>query len=256
MTNRSFFLPIDDPSRVAESRGIVALIAEREGMSAARGSNATIVVSELASNLLKHAQRGELQISPLSLRGDAGIEILSLDRGPGISDLDECFTDGHSTAGTAGTGLGAVRRLSDEFDVSSQPGRGTVIVSQVHANTRSFPSSNFNLGLASRPLFGETVSGDSWAIRFDGNAALILMADGLGHGLLAAAASGAAVDAFSRAIDPSPLNLVRTIHQALRGTRGAAIAVASVEFGERCVRFCGLGNIAGTVLSPSKSYSM
>src|SRR5579863_1119319 len=102
--NAPFFLTIDDSSLVAEGRRLATLVAEREGLPADIVSNAAIVASELASNLWKHAQRGELHIAPLSSRGEAGIEILSLDRGPGISNLSECLEDGHSTAGTAGTG--------------------------------------------------------------------------------------------------------------------------------------------------------
>lgn len=254
--NASFFLMIDDPSRVAESRRIATKVAEREGMPPDAASNAAIVASELASNLWKHAQRGELHIAPLSARREAGIEILSLDRGPGIANVSECLKDGHSTAGTAGTGLGAVRRLSDAFDICAYPGKGTIVVSQILAKTTARPGRGFTLGLTSRPLSGEDVSGDAWAARLGENAAVIMIADGLGHGLLAADASGAAVDAFNGSNEQSPANLVQAIHGALRGTRGAAVAVASVELSQSRVRFAGLGNIAGTVITSSKSHAM
>ena len=253
--NTSFSLMIDDASRVAEGRRIAMQVAEREGMPPNAVSNAAIVASELATNLLKHAQRGELHIAPLSGRGEAGIEFLSLDRGPGISNMTQCLEDGHSTAGTSGTGLGAVRRLSDAFHVASQPGKGTILVSQIRAKA-SAASLGFTLGLTSRPLSGEAVSGDAWAVRLGETAAVIMIADGLGHGLSAADASRAAVDAFNGSNEQSPANLVQAIHGALRGTRGAAVAVASVDFSEARVRFAGLGNIAGTVITSSKSHAM
>jgi anti-sigma regulatory factor (Ser/Thr protein kinase) len=254
--NESFFLMIDDPSRLAESRRIATQVAEREGMAPDVASNAAIVASELASNLWKHAQQGGLHIAPLSGHGEPGIEILSVDRGPGIQNLSECLKDGHSTAGTAGTGIGAVRRLSDAFDIHSQPGKGTVVLSQIWAKAPAGPGSGFTLGLLSRPVSGETVSGDAWAVRRGQDAVLIMVADGLGHGILAAEASSAAVDAFNGSTEPSPAGLVRAIHAALRSTRGAAVAVASVEFSQARVRFAGLGNIAGTVVASSKSHSM
>jgi anti-sigma regulatory factor (Ser/Thr protein kinase) len=231
-------------------------VAEREGMTPDAVSNAAIVASELASNLWKHAQRGELHIAPLSGRGEAGIEILSLDRGPGISNVNDCLKDGHSTAGTSGTGLGAVRRLSDTFDISSQPGKGTIVVSQILAKAPAGPGAGLIVGLTSRPVAGEAVSGDAWAVRSGENAMLIMVADGLGHGVLAADASSAAVDAFNGSTEQSPANLVQVMHGALRGTRGAAVAIARVEFGQARVRFAGLGNIAGTVITSSKSHAM
>jgi len=251
-----FFLVIDDQSRVAEGRRIATLVAERQGLSSNAVANAAIVASELASNLSKHAQRGELHIAPLSGRGGPGVEILAIDRGPGIANLTESLRDGHSTTGTSGTGLGAVRRLSDEFDIVSQPGKGTIVVSQIHAQRVAAQGSPFSIGLCARPVAGETMSGDGWSVRFEENAVLIMVADGLGHGALAADASSAAVDSFCRSNEHLPVELVQVMHAALRGTRGAAVAVSRVEFGHGRVRFAGLGNIAGAVVTSSKSQSM
>jgi anti-sigma regulatory factor (Ser/Thr protein kinase) len=255
VSSTPFFLRIDDPSLVAESRRLATVVAQREGLPQNRIANIAIIVSELASNLLKHAQGGELHIAPLSGRGEAGVEILSIDRGPGISHVSECLNDGHSTTGTSGTGLGAVRRLSDEFDIFSQPGKGTIIVSQIRM-TPAARGLRIEIGLASRPVTGETVSGDAWAVRNGDDSALILVADGLGHGALAADASRAAVDAFNRSAEESPGILVQVLHRALHGTRGAAVAIASVDFSLGRVRFAGLGNIAGVIVGSSKLQAM
>jgi anti-sigma regulatory factor (Ser/Thr protein kinase) len=249
-------LEIADSSWVGESRRIAARIAEREGMPAGRAADAAVVVSELATNLLKHAQKGLLQIAPLSARGQpAGVEILAIDRGPGIANLPASFLDGHSTAGTAGGGLGAIRRLSSDFDVYSQPGKGTVIVSQIFSEKIAVPPS-FRVGVTARPLAGEPVSGDAWAIRVGETAALLMIADGLGHGVLAAEASTAATLAFQSSGEQSPERLVELMHRALRGTRGAAVAVARVDFEDSCVRFAGLGNVAGAVATAGKWRAM
>jgi anti-sigma regulatory factor (Ser/Thr protein kinase) len=273
------FLEIDDPSRVAESRRITALVAEREELTAGRAAEAAIVVSELATNLLKHAQRGALQITPLSIRAQPGIEILAIDRGPGMSNPSDSFHDGHSTAGTLGTGLGAVRRLSSVFDISSQPGKGTVILSQLFEKldpalaggasqaeacatilpnpiARNVEPTPFCVGVTTRPVAGEPVSGDAWTVRFLEDAVLLMVADGLGHGLLAAEASAAAARAFYGSKEESAEGLVATIHRALRSTRGAAVAVARIEFHESRVRFAGLGNVAGTVVVGGKLHAM
>jgi anti-sigma regulatory factor (Ser/Thr protein kinase) len=235
---------------------MATVMAEREELTPDAVAKAAIVASELGSNLLKHAQRGELHIAGLSGRGHRGVEIISIDRGPGIVNVVDSLRDGHSTTGTSGTGLGAVRRLSDEFDIFSQPGKGTILVSQIHARDRTAAPPGFTVGLASRPVSGETVSGDAWAVRLGEDNVLLMVADGLGHGVLAADASGAAVEAFNRSTEKAPSNLVQVMHSALRGTRGAAVAVASVDFKEARVRFAGLGNIAGTVIAGGKSQAM
>ncbi len=256
MSGATYFSWIDDPSQVAEGRRMATVVAEREGLPSDAAAKAAIVASELGSNLLKHAQRGELHITGLSGRGGRGVEILSIDRGPGIVNVGDSLQDGHSTTGTSGTGLGAVRRLSDEFDIFSQPGKGTILVSQIHGGDGLANLAGFRVGLASRPVFGETVSGDAWAVRLGDGDVLFMVADGLGHGVLAADASSAAVNAFNRSTEQSPAGLVQVMHNALRGTRGAAVAVARVEFREARVRFAGLGNIAGTVIAGGKSHAM
>ncbi len=256
-------------SRVAESRRIAAQVAEREEFLPTPLQKPPLSLRSWLPSLWKHAKRGELHIAPLSRRGNAGVEILSLDRGPGIQNIGQSLVDGHSTVGTAGTGLGAIQRLSDEFDIYSQPGKGTVLVSQILAKPlmesgrepAQDPSRGFAIGVTSRPLSGESVSGDAWSVKFGEKGTLIMVADGLGHGLSAADASGAAVDAFCRSTNPSPVELVQAIHAALRGTRGAAVAVASVEPGHGHVRFSGVGNIAGVVimgvaLGSAKAYAM
>lgn len=256
MSNAPYFSLINELSQVAESRRMATVVAEREGLSPDVAAKAALVASELGSNLLKHAKRGELHITGLSMRGGAGVEIVSIDRGPGMANIHDSLQDGHSTTGTSGTGLGAIRRLSHEFDIASQPGQGTILVCQIRGKDWVADKSEFKVGLTSRPVSGEPISGDSWAVRFGEDSALLMVADGLGHGILAADASRAAVDTFNRSTEQSPSNLVQVMHGALRGTRGAAVAVARVEFGAARVRFAGLGNIAGTVITPHKLHAM
>jgi anti-sigma regulatory factor (Ser/Thr protein kinase) len=251
---RGTLLSIDHDSRVAEVRRLAQVTAEEEGLR--DPGKAAIVATELATNILKHAGKGEMQVAGLSPRGSRGVEILAMDRGPGIANLKDSLQDGRSTAGTSGTGMGAVRRMSDEFEVYSQPGKVTVLMARMYAAKGKDQRPSCVVGVTERPLSGEAVSGDSWGIRCDGDTILLMVADGLGHGLLAAAASEAALNAFHHSTEQEPTALVEAIHRALRGTRGAAVAVASVEFGRAHVRFSGLGNVAGTILSAGKSIGM
>jgi anti-sigma regulatory factor (Ser/Thr protein kinase) len=235
-------IPVEDASRVAEVRRNATAIAIQEGLDETAVANSAIVASELATNLVKYAQKGEIHLLPLSGRSSPGLEILSIDRGPGIADLQGCLADGYSTRGTSGTGLGAVRRLSNQFEVHSLPEWGTIIVAQV---TGQPASSDFLLGVAAKPVRGETVTGDAWATRMSGNSRLLVVADGLGHGVQAAEASGEAIRIFLKSSADSAVELVQQIHAALKGSRGAAVSVAKLD--QNTVHFAGLGNVAGVI---------
>lgn len=251
-------LPIDDPSRVAAARRLATSIARAEGLDEASIASVELVTTEMATNLLKHAQGGEIHVTQIAGQGAPGVDVLSIDRGPGITSMEECLRDGHSGTGTSGTGLGAIARLSRTFDAYSETGKGTVMVARLSAPVlNSFePEPPMVIGFAGRPVSGEDLSGDSWAMRQDGAISLFIIADGLGHGIQAAEASAEAISAFrtSRDLDPTPV--VQRVHRALRGTRGAAVAVASVDRNKRVVRYAGIGNISGVVVSPEKTQFM
>src|SRR5688572_12749729 len=113
-------LPVTDPSQVGEARRRAAALAQRLGFDDTDAGKVAIVVTEAANNLVKHARDGEILLHPLEQDGTAGLEVLALDKGPGL-DLSRCLRDGFSTGGTPGTGLGAIARLSAVFDVHSSP---------------------------------------------------------------------------------------------------------------------------------------
>ena len=248
---------IDDPTRVSEVRRNAIALAQGEGLDENAVSDVAIIATELSTNLLKHAVQGELHLSPLWDRAQKGVEILSIDRGPGIGNLRSCLADGYSSVGTAGTGLGAVTRLSTTFDAYSEVGRGTVFLSRLHARSETpcaLPS--IVLGVVSRPVANETVSGDAWAVKYTGHGSLLLLADGLGHGPLAADASGGAVAAFRQTLDTAPRAILERIHAALKGTRGAAVSVAHLNYENGKCCFGGVGNVAGRVIGPESTSHM
>src|SRR5688500_2123976 len=98
------------------------------GLGEVRQGEVAIVVTELATNLVKHARGGELLIRAVE---DGTLEVLAVDRGGGIARPAEVMRDGYSTAGTLGAGLGAVRRLAARFDLYSTPGAGTVVMARL-----------------------------------------------------------------------------------------------------------------------------
>jgi anti-sigma regulatory factor (Ser/Thr protein kinase) len=251
--NRLF--PIDDPSRVAEVRRAAAKIAREEGLEEARCANAEVVATEIATNLVKHAKLGEIYLDSLSDTGRAGVEILSIDRGPGMSSVDQCIRDGFSSTGSPGTGLGAMLRLSDEFDAHSIPENGTVLVSRVYRSPETPPCGAW-IGSLCVPIRGEEISGDSWGIHLDASSATLILADGLGHGIMAAEASKEAVLAFRALPSFNPAAAIDQVHRQLRGTRGAAVAIARIDFAQSKVQYAGIGNISGVIGGGARVQSM
>jgi serine/threonine-protein kinase RsbT len=97
------------------------------GFDAIATGQLVTTASELGTNVLKYAVRGEIVIRPIEQSGRRGLLIQATDHGPGIRDIDEALLDHHSTGGTLGLGLPGVRRMMDEFDIRSEPNRGTTV---------------------------------------------------------------------------------------------------------------------------------
>ncbi|MBM2617910.1 SpoIIE family protein phosphatase [Actinoplanes sp. LDG1-06] len=222
-------------------------LAVELGMPERRINDLSIVAAEAAGNLAKHADEGVLLVRAVRRGGQAGVELIALDRGPGMADLAHSFGDGHSTAGTLGIGLGAIVRQATWCDMHSVPGKGTVLAVQVWPGEP--PTTPWAAGIT-RPITGEPISGDAFAVRDADGRRQVMMCDGLGHGGPAAAAAHEAVRAFIDAPAAPPAAVLEHLHRRISHTRGAAVAVAELDAGAGLVRYAGLGNIAGTVLTP------
>ncbi|RCJ37860.1 serine/threonine protein kinase [Nostoc minutum NIES-26] len=255
--SNSVVLSILESSQAGEARRNAVALASRLGFNETAKGKVAIVATEIANNLVQHAREGLLLLQTINKQNVLGIEILSLDKGPGIHNIDECLRDGFSTASTPGNGLGAISRLSDVFEIYSRPNEGTAILSQLWAAplSDSLPE-QLELGVVCLPKTGEEVSGDAWASKVNEQYSLILVADGLGHGPLAARASLEAVRIFEESSHRSPKEIVEAAHGALRSTRGAALAIAQINFEQQSIRFTGVGNIGASFLSPVKNYSL
>ncbi|MGA3399707.1 MAG: ATP-binding SpoIIE family protein phosphatase [Acetobacteraceae bacterium] len=239
---------IADGSQVAEARRLVGDYARSHGLPEARRGEVAIVVTELATNLLKHGGGGQILADAFDDHDGAGLELLALDRGCGMADVERCIGDGYSTAGSPGNGLGAIMRLSDQMRIYSRPGRGTAIVVRFLTH-KPKPAPTTQVGAAVAPYPGETACGDRWTLGYAQAGRTLLIADGSGHGIEAARAAGLAVRIFHDRIDDSCERLVEQMHHVLRPTRGAAIAVARIDTVARTVRYVGVGNISGVLVS-------
>jgi anti-sigma regulatory factor (Ser/Thr protein kinase) len=250
----SLSIAIDDRSAIGEARRTSAKVAEAARFGESRSSDVQLVVTELATNLFVHAKQGEILLQLLSNGPSSGFEIIAIDHGPGIADLQSCLGDGYSKAGTRGCGLGAIKRLSNEFDIYSTRPEGTVIVSRIFS--QNSPAETARLyGAINVPLSGERESGDAWQFMRLKNGLAAVVIDGLGHGPLAALAAAEAVNTFNDREFDNPTAYLEAAHNAMRSTRGAAIAVAQADFNRHTLDYAGIGNISGSIFDRSGAKS-
>jgi anti-sigma regulatory factor (Ser/Thr protein kinase) len=236
---------VEEPSQVAQARRMGAALAADVRLDAERAGRLALVVTESGTNLLRHAGRGQILLQPVNGHGAAAVEMLALDRGPGMTNVDRCMEDGYSTVGGAGSGLGAMRRLSALFDVYSRPGHGTAILSRVGETAAHARVMVHGVCVAAR---GQERCGDAWDEEPRADGVTILVVDGLGHGPDAAEAAAAAVAAFRRAKLEPPARRLEAMHAAMRGTRGGAAGIADIDLAAHRVRFAGVGNVGAMVL--------
>ena len=241
--------PMEDPSRVGEARRQAAELARDCGLDDVQAGRLALIVTELGTNLVRHAQAGRLLLS--ARRGRAEVEVVAIDEGPGIPDVGRSLGDGFSTGGTPGTGLGAVRRLATSFDLHSEVPHGTVIVARVRAPLPGSPATDAAIlvGAISLAAPGEQVCGDGWAFALHGNKAALVVADGLGHGPEAAHAAAEALAVFQEDPMAAPAQLLARTHVRLRSTRGAAVTLLQVDASADVLRSAGAGNVLGRMVS-------
>jgi len=241
---------IGDPSGSAEARRVSTRLAKEIGFSETETGHVAIVATELATNLIKHAKQGQMIIGASRHGQRLGIELLSLDQGPGIANIPMCMRDGYSTAGSLGTGLGAIARMADEFDIHSIQGKGTAVLATLcTAEQGRQPAPHIAFGISCLPIPGEEICGDGWAYETLADRTICMVADGLGHGPNAAIAAEQAVATAREHKMKNPAEIMEMIHGALRSTRGAALAIAQVRHADGLLRFCGVGNIAATLIT-------
>lgn len=248
---------VNDASHAGEARRHAAGYSEELQFGERPRGSLAIVVTEIVSNLVKHAGTGTVVLEAISRNGNKGVRVLGLDKGPGIKDVNAALQDGHSTAGTPGNGLGAIQRLSDVFDIHSAPGVGTAILAEIWSSKKvADHTSALEVGVISVPVKGEEVCGDGWGVKQTAQSVLLMVVDGLGHGILAAEAAREAERIFTGSRSDSPTPILQDAHDALKKTRGAAMAVASLNLEHGVISFAGLGNIGASIVTPGSSRGM
>jgi anti-sigma regulatory factor (Ser/Thr protein kinase) len=250
-------LEVLDSSNVGAARRAAKALAESLGFAPPACEEIALAMTELATNLIKHARDGKLVLTPLAGDGRVGLEIESLDSGPGIADIQQALADGFSSAGTLGTGLGEVNRLMDELDITSERGRGTRLVCRkwVRRETASLRPCPLVFGVATRPRQAGEDNGDAFVIKPWAESALVGVIDGLGHGAFAHRAAQAARQYVESHFDQPLDRIFLGTGCACRATRGVVMALARFDWGRGRLAFASVGNIETRVFPHSEPFN-
>lgn len=248
MDNPQLLFTVADRSYFALLKKEIHALAINMGFGSEKAGKVDIVVAELVSNLVKHANGGHLLVKQIKdFRQGEGIELVSMDNGRGIPDLKRMMQDGVSTKNTLGHGLGSIQRLSDKCEIYTQKDWGTIILSRLFKDDNASPArttEKVEISSLVIPKPGEQLCGDGVYYKLTKEKLKLFVGDGLGHGPEAAKAVGEAIQVFKNSQEDSPVDIIRQVHHSVRKTRGLVASVAVFNFKEKKWRICGVGNVA------------
>lgn len=245
------WLEIDGPSSVAVARRFARTVATAVGFPEVRTEEAVIVVSELATNIVKYAGSGRMLVQWMPHARGYRLAIVASDKGPGIGDVALMMTDRQSSGGSAGIGLGAVKRLSDRFDIHSTPGGGTIVACEFLA-----PGLGLHPSIELAGLFlahpDEDISGDRWQAWETPHGLRLALIDGMGHGPQAAEAAGTIVDMLAGHAQLPPAEALGSVMRDYRNLRGGVASVADIDASRGEIGYANIGNIASMRFRPGE----
>ena len=260
--------PVREPEDAGGLRRELGGCAQERGVRPALAAKAELAATEIATNILGHAGgRGYVLFRGIGEGQSAGIEMIGVDRGPGIEDVARALADrtpadyermlhADGRPQGIGAGLSAVRRLASEFDIFSRPGEGTVVLARFHGGATPLDG-GYQVGGVSVALEGFGIqSGDGWATATDGSACTAVLVDGLGHGPIAKAAADAALDVFAREYQGDCEKYILLAHEALRATRGGVLGLCRIDRHAMTTHFVGIGNIEGRILLRDRAHGL
>lgn len=228
----------------------------------------TTIVSELCSNIAKYAGSGSLNIKRIESGDRVDICIHAQDHGPGIANIALALEDHFSTGGTLGLGLPGVKRMADEFTVSSSAGTGTQVfvrkrivgrpdqhkASAIFASPRpdpGCPDGLWDVSARIRAFPASLTCGDAALALQCAGGLLLAVVDASGHGTRASTVAQQAIDVLTRHCSPDLVAMLEKVHHALRGTLGAAVGLAFVNPVTRTANYAGVGNTQATKIGRS-----
>ena len=240
---------IGDVSEIAPARRGIGAFAGALGFGTEDAGRAALVATEIGTNLVKHGGGGELIVKQINDGTRRGIELLGLDKGAGMTDVGTCLRDGYSTSGSPGTGLGAMERMSQRFEVFSRIGLGTAVLAHLWPDSRQPSAQRLEIGALAIPKPGETFCGDAWCYTERVEGVLVMAVDGLGHGLAASEAANEACRVFETEKHRPAIRIMKSLHEALRPTRGAAATLMEIDWDAGRATSVAVGNVQAALVN-------
>ncbi|MEW6261804.1 MAG: ATP-binding protein [Thermodesulfobacteriota bacterium] len=224
-------------------------MAEEVGFNSSDCALLEIVVSELATNIVKYAVKGTISLENIP----GGVEIISEDCGRGIENIEQALNPGKSSRGL-GLGLNGVKRMMDHLEIVSAKEKGTRIIARKWRADIPYPvrpkqeygvptGGLMKYGVISIPALGSELNGDAYVIKEFQNKALIAVLDGLGHGHNAYMVVQQAVDYIQRNYSDDIAAIIEGCHEVLRRTRGMVMRLTRIDFEEEKLTTAGVGNV-------------
>lgn len=247
MANRTHVVfKANDRSYFAILKKEIHQLAVAAGFSEKKVGEIDIVVSEVVSNLVKHAGGGDVWAAITNIDGIEVLEIISVDNGPGMTDVNRMMNDGVSTRNTLGHGLGSIKRLSDFLQVFSLKDWGTVMLIRFHRTQKAAYTKPAKAEIRSvvLPKPGEVECGDGAYHKNSSGYLKLFIGDGLGHGAEAAKAVVRAGEAFLHSAETDAVEIIREINLAVKKTRGLVGTTAVFDWKLAKWQICGVGNIS------------
>jgi anti-sigma regulatory factor (Ser/Thr protein kinase) len=245
-TTSPLTIEVTAPAEIQRASKAARKLSSDLGFSPAECEEIALVVTELASNLIKHGRGGIIRLSSIEEDSRVGIQIDSDDNGPGIADVERALTDGFSTTGSLGTGLGTVNRLVDQLEFSAHPHRaGLHVFCQRwrRPSIKTFAVRQLEFGATTRSCRMLPDNGDAIILRQWEGHALTGVIDGLGHGQLAKKAAQTARQYIEQHFDQPLMSLFRGVGRTCRATRGVVMALVRFDLVRQKLAVANVGNV-------------
>ncbi len=242
---------VQGESSIILLRSRLLSVAQRLGFPDVQRENMALVAAEMVSNQVKYAgNKGQIQIWQ---QPGPTLDILALDYGPGIANLQQAQEDGYSSSRTLGKGLGSIQRLADEVAIYTQTAggphvkwNGTAVLARFRLGRepRKPGADPAEVGMFSRALSDDRFNGDRIYLKRDGAGLRWLHLDGLGHG---ENAQNTTADLADHLLDEDPATALASADRHLRGTRGAVAVIGELAFASGELQLLGVGDMHAAI---------